>query len=178
MTVRNVHWRLVGTLALGIVVTGVVTGCVLTPNFYREDGPSVTTQWESPTAVDVLSRCEPAKLCQRDWPARTVTAESDAVQHYPLYFEDPFADKGHGRTDESDPHNVYRLGWEDWVGFPYGIARFTANWLLLPVSAVVTPPWTVMESDGRISRQLIACDHDAAPVGGHWLQGGEKTTTE
>lgn len=36
--------------------------------------------------------------------------------------------------------------------------------MLLPASAVVTPPWTVMVSDGQISRQLLGYDHDAEPL--------------
>ena len=97
----------------------------------------------------------------------TLTSDSGAVDHLPLYFEDPFEDKGAGRTDETDPHNVYRGGWEDYVALPYCFARFTGNWLMFPVSAIVTTPWTIMESDGRLSRQLLGYDHDAIPNGHH-----------
>jgi hypothetical protein len=90
-----------------------------------------------------------------------VAAENGAVLHGALYFEDPFEDKGAGRTDETDPENVYRLGWEDWVAFPYSYARYTANWLLLPGSMIVTFPWVAHESDGEISQQLVWWDHDA-----------------
>ncbi|MCK4343432.1 MAG: hypothetical protein KAY37_17095 [Phycisphaerae bacterium] len=155
--------RVVWTVVLTVTVVGLSTGCALTPNYYREDGPSVTAAWDSPTAADVKARYEPLEPRHRAWGAMTVACESGAVAHYPLYFEDPFEDKGHGRTDATQPHNVYRLGWEDWLAIPYGISRFTANWLLLPVSAVVTPPGTVMESDGRLSRQLLGYDHDALP---------------
>jgi hypothetical protein len=75
--------------------------------------------------------------------------------HGPLYFEDPFEDKG--TTYE------HRLGWEDWFAMPYSYARYTLNWLALPVSMIVTPPWTAMESDGRLSKQLLGYDHDAVP---------------
>ncbi len=146
-------------------VAGLLIGCAHIPNYYREDGPSTTANWDSPTAADVKARYQPAEPRHREWETKTVALESGAVQHWPLYFEDPFEDKGHGRTDETDPHNVYRLGWEDWVSIPYDISRFTGNWLMLPVSAVVTPPWTVMESDGKLSRQLLGYDHDAAPQG-------------
>jgi len=91
--------------------------------------------------------------------------ETGAVTHWPLYFEDPFVDKGHGRTDATTPHNVYHLGWEDWLAIPYGAARFTGNWLALPISAIVTPPWTPMESDGKLSKQLLGYDHYAFPLG-------------
>ncbi len=89
---------------------------------------------------------------------------SGVVEHGPLYFEDPFVDKGAGRTEQTDPGNVYRLGWEDWVALPYGYARHVLNLVALPVSAVVTPPWTRMESDGHLSRQILGYDHDATPA--------------
>lgn len=161
----DARWHLVTSAALTL---GVVASCAHVPNQFREDGPSVTATWDSPTMADVKSQFEPTPPRQRPWPSATVPAESGAVVHWPLYFEDPFEDKGHGRTDESHPHDVYRGGWEDYVALPYCYARFTANWLLLPVSAILTPPCTLMESDGRLSRQLLGYDHDAAAVGG-WL---------
>jgi hypothetical protein len=161
--------RPVAMVVLCAMLAGLGAGCQIAPNFYREDGPSVTMQWETPTSADVKARFEPAEARDRGWDTSFVSAESGAVRHYPVYFEDPFVDKGHGRTDETHPHDVYRLGWEDWVAFPYGLSRFTLNWLLSPVSAVVTPPWTVMESDGEISEQFLGPDHDAAPVEPTWL---------
>jgi len=134
------------------------------PNQFRETGPAVSSEWDSPSAADIKSRYSPAELRHRDWPPATVAARSGAVSHWPLYFEDPFEDKGDGRTDQTNPRDVHRLGWEDYVALPYCFARFTANWLLLPVSALVTPPWTVMESDGHLSRQLLGYDHDAVPL--------------
>lgn len=139
----------------------LLSGCAHIPNQFREDGPSVSAEWDSPTAADVKSRTAAAESNCRDWELATVSVESGAVTHWPLYFEDPFVDKGHGRTDETHPFDVHRLGWEDYLALPYCLARHTANWLLLPASAVVTPPWTLMESDGRLSRQLLGYDHDA-----------------
>lgn len=151
------------------ILASLGAGCQIAPNFYREDGPSVTMQWETPTTTDIKARHQPAKLRDRGWKTASVSPESGVVEHYPTYFEDPFVDKGHGRTDATHPHDVYRLGWEDWVAFPYGLSRFTLNWLLFPVSAAVTPPWTVMESDGEVSEQFLGPDHDAAPAGPTWL---------
>ena len=148
-----------GASRLVVFATGLalLSGCAHVPNQWREDGPSTVMDWDSPTAADVYARFEPAVQLQRDWPRIEVAAESGAVTHWPLYFEDPFEDKGAGRAE-------YRLGWEDYLAMPYGYARFTLNWLLLPVSAVVTPPWTLMESDGVLSRQRLGYDHDATPV--------------
>ena len=156
-------WRICLILVVA-ALTMLPLGCANAVNHFREDGPSVTMAWDSPTAADVQARYQPAAQRTRTWEATTIAAENGAVEHWPLYFEDPFVDKGDGRTDETDPHNVYRAGWEDYVAMPYGLARFTANWLLFPVSVAVTPPWTVMESDGQLSRQLLGYDHDATPV--------------
>lgn len=132
----------------------LVAGCAHVPNQWREDGPSVSAEWDSPTAADVYARFEPAPPRYRDWEVASVATENGAVTHWPLYFEDPFEDKGAGRSE-------YRLGWEDYLAMPYCYSRYTLNWLLLPVSAIVTPPWTLMESDGVLSRQALGYDHDA-----------------
>jgi hypothetical protein len=142
-------------------------GCTYIPNYFREDGPSTTSNWDSPTATDVKAHHAPATAQQRGWPVTTAAPENGAVAHLPLYFEDPFEDKGAGRTDATHPHNVYRGGWEDYVALAYCPWRFLGNAGLLPVSAVVTMPWTIMESDGELSRQLLGYDHDAARTPHH-----------
>lgn len=134
-----------------------LAGCTHVPNQWVEDGPATTTEWESPTTKDLQAEYTPAEQHHRDWEAMPVAAESGMVTHWPLYFEDPFVDKGAGR----EGLNKYHIGWEDYVALPYSYARFTLNWLMCPASAVVTPPWTLMESDGQISRQALGPDHDA-----------------
>ncbi|MBU0639683.1 MAG: hypothetical protein KKB50_12525 [Planctomycetes bacterium] len=136
----------------------VAAGCSHVPNQWREDGPSTTANWDSPTAADVKGRFEPAGERSRGWDAARVASADGTVTHWPLYFEDPFEDKGAGRGE-------YRWGWEDFVAMPYCYSRFTLNWLMLPVSAIVTPPWTLMESDGVLSKQLLGYDHDATRAG-------------
>lgn len=143
-------------------------GCEVVPNYYAEDGPSTTMEWRSPTERDVEANYDPAEPRQREWEPRVAAYHSGAIRHLPLYMEDPFVDKGHGRTDESHPHDVYRLGWEDWVALPYCPARFTLNWLMMPVSMIVTPPCAVLESDGEVSEQLLGPDHDARVVKPRW----------
>jgi len=153
----------------------LAVGCTYVPNQFKEDGPSATAQWDSPTVADTKARYAAAEPRRRSWSQMTASVEGGHVDHLPLYFEDPFEDKGHGRTDDTHPHDVYRGGWEDYFAIGYCYARFTANWLLLPVSAVVTTPWTIMQSDGRLSRQLLGYDHDAARTGHHVfeLAGGQ-----
>jgi hypothetical protein len=134
--------------------------CAPINNQWRETGPAVTEDWNSPTADDVYARFQPAVEKGRDWPAESTAPEDGGVIHGALYFEDPFEDKGAGRTGM----NKYYIGWEDYVALAYGYPRFTLNWLGFPVSIIVTPPWTLMRSDGQLSRQALGYDHDAAPI--------------
>ncbi len=142
-------------LAAGLAATALLLGCsAASPNQYVDDSPATQMEWNSPTATRVLGETEARELRTRDHMPLQAASATHEVTHWPLYFEDPFVDKGSGRDD-------HRLGWEDWVALPYGYSRFTLNWLFLPVSAIVTPPWTLMESDGRLSQQMLGYDHDA-----------------
>ena len=135
----------------------LLSGCAQVPNQWVEDGPAVTAQCDTPTAKMLREQYAPSQTRTRDWEPVTLSAETGACTHWPSYMEDPFVDKGAGRQDP----NKYHIGWEDYVAMPYCYARYTLNWLMLPVSAVVTPPWTVMASDGRLSKQYLGYDHDA-----------------
>lgn len=141
-----------------------LSGCAHTPNPWREDGPSTQVDWRTPTEIDIIENHKPGEQRVREWQAMNVAAVDGTVTHWPLYFEDPFEDKGSGNSP-FDPYrsgaNEYKVGWEDFFAIPYTHARYTLNYLLLPFSAIVTPPWTVMESDGFISRQRLGYDHDA-----------------
>lgn len=154
-----------------LTAVSLLTGCSVTPNVYVEDGPSVTMSRNSPSAEAIYDQYQSASVRARGWEAMQVSAASTAVPHAPLYFEDPFEDKGAQAINSPDgPDNVdfgnpQKLDWEDWFAVAYNYPRFTMNWLMLPVSAVVTHPWTDMESDGRLSRQALGYDHDAARVG-------------
>ena len=176
---RSKITRTIGSWALlqALCATTLSLGCAHVPNQWIEDGPATTSEWESPTSKDLQANHAPAEQRRRDWDAAPLAAESGAVTHWPTYFEDPFVDKGPGR----EGLNKYRLGWEDYVALPYGYARFTLNWLALPVSAVVTPPYRLMESDGRVSRQALGYDHDATRAGqaaGETRAVGEKSDEE
>ncbi len=146
------------------LASAALCGCAVTPNQFREDGPSVELEWDSPSSADVKGRYALAQQRVREWPAQSATIEDGRVLHLPHWFEDPFVDKGAARTDETHPRNVYRMGWEDFVALPYGPARFYLNMAALPVSMVVSPPWQIQASDGVISRQALGPDHDAAPL--------------
>jgi hypothetical protein len=146
---------------LSLAALALLAGCQYVPNYYKETGPSTTAVWDSPTALDVKAHYQSAPQTHRAWPQTVVATEGGAVDHWALWFEDPFEDKGTGRTDEKNPHNVYHIGWEDYFAAAYSPLRFATNTVLWPVSAVVTPPGMVLESDGVISKQLVWRDHDA-----------------
>jgi hypothetical protein len=133
---------------------GLAAGCGRLNNVFVADSPSVGQPLESLSAADVRGEYAPAAPREREWAKSHVRSADGTVLHGPLWFEDPFEDKGTG-------HDGYYIGWEDYVAVPYGLARFTLNWLLAPASMIVTPPWTTMESDGVLSRQLLGYDHDA-----------------
>ena len=143
-----------------------LTGCGAMHNPFRETGPAAHEDWDSPTGMDIQTRMQPAEIRSRGWASAEFVGERGATIHGPLYFEDPFVDKGAGRQDKGvgpHAHNKYYVGWEDFVALPYSPARWALNTLAFPVSLIVTPPWTPMESDGEISKQILGRDHDAIP---------------
>ncbi len=147
-------------LGFGLLLAGGLlggAGCGRIHCLFHDDAPATTETLRSATAEDVLGRFEPAAQRQRAWPRQEVSSAYEPVVHGPLCFEDPFEDKGAGRPD-------HRWGWEDYVALAYCPARFVLNLGAMPVSMVVTPPWTPMESDGQLSRQLLGYDHDAIPA--------------
>ncbi len=163
-------------VAVGLAATAAAlsVGCANLHNQWREDGPASRSNLTTPTVDDVIAHAPQAPQRTRACPVCSITPQRGAVPHYPLYFEDPFADKGHGRTGS----NAYYVGWEDYVAMPYSFARYHLNYLMIPVSFFVTPPCYQMESDGALSRQLLGYDHDAqkAPGGTTW-DGPASTAT-
>ncbi len=152
-----------GLLRWTLIAAGMawVTGCAITPDQFVEDGPATRMAWESASAADIRANHQPSALRVREWPEVRIRTVDMAVYHLPLYFEDPFVDKGHLRTEDTHPLNIYRWGWEDFFAGFYTYPRHWLNTLALPISVMVQPPWQMMESDGRVSRQALGYDHDA-----------------
>ncbi|MFH1109258.1 MAG: hypothetical protein V1790_08700 [Planctomycetota bacterium] len=141
-------------LALCVAVFGaVVGGCQLMVNPFHDElaGPQ---QMTTPSVEGARAATAAPSLRQRGYAPVEIHAENGAVTHGPLYFEDPFEDKG------SEDGQFAWTG-EDYLQAAYWRGRFLVNTLLFPISAIVTPPWTVMESDGHLSRQALGMDHDA-----------------
>lgn len=87
-------------------------------------------------------------------PQKAVYAASGAVEHLPLWFEDPYEEK---ETDDSAVAYVSQDFYRSWLAG----GRFALNTIFFPVSAVIRPPWEVMESDGVPSRRVVCWKHDA-----------------
>lgn len=164
---RSTGLACVSTMAAVLSLLTLI-GCGNIHNLFVEDGPSFDEELDSPTSADVRSRMVMGTAQNRGWSRMTTAPASGAVRHGPLYFEDPFEDKGFGRTRETHPRAVHVIGWEDAIATPYSFARFTANWLLWPASLIVTPPVTLYDSDGEVSPQLLGYDHDAEVVWWVW----------
>jgi len=136
-----------------VVFAALAGGCQLMVNPFKDElaGPQSTTT----ASVDGVRAANAAPAVrQRGYAPVEIHAENGAVTHGPLYFEDPFEDKG-------SEDGQFAWSGEDYLQAAYWRGRFLVNTLLFPISAIVTPPWTVMESDGHLSRQALAMDHDA-----------------
>lgn len=142
------------SLTIGVLSAVLVTiGCGRVHNHFAADSPAELHPNASPTSQRIRAERQPSAQRERGWELVSVEPVTSDVIHGPLYFENPLVDKGASYEN--------RLGWEDFVAPPYDIARFTLNWMASPVSAIVTPPWQPMASDGKLSEQMLGLDHDA-----------------
>ena len=103
-------------------------------------------------------------LRTRGFETTLVSPQDGTVSHFPLWWEDPFEDRG-------SHDGLFAVTWEDYFGMPYGFGRFIVNTIGVPVTAVVNPPVPQMGSDGITSEQRWAIDHDAS-----WLPSGDTST--
>jgi hypothetical protein len=123
-------------------------------NMLRDD--SITqSEWSTPSQDGILNADKPAMIRVRELPQTPAPLACEEVPHYPLWWEDPFEDKGDGNQQFS-----WTLA--DVAATPYSLARYILNTIAWPVSAIVTLPGEPMVSDGQLSRGLLGYDHDAA----------------
>jgi len=156
---RRISSSHVTVVALATAMVGAVAGCssyAINP-FADEAVPREDMMSPSERAARVPRENQPVNLRKREYPETEVVPVSGAVVHWPLWWEDPFEDKG---SDDG------QFAWtaEDYLAMPYSFARFILNTTAWPASAVVTPPGTPMISDGKLSRQILGYDHDAIPL--------------
>ncbi len=164
-------WTLAGLVAAGVSLAAGCTSQHKTKSQVCEPAtarctkplvvfapPVVPELMDTPSSDYVNHTNVQPALAQRNWEPMASYYAPPAVEHGPLYFEDPFEDK-----DKVSGGGYAGWTWEDYLSIPYSDARWLLNTVALPVSVVVTPPWTRMCSDGQISKQRIWRDHDAAP---------------
>lgn len=147
-TVRRVFAALAGVLTMA-----AGSGCELLVDPLTDewaDQPPVST----PSAEAARAAEATQDFHQRDFSRMVTAAESGEVTHGPLYFEDPHEEQG---SDDGR----YAWTWDDFFYEFLGPGRFVVNGVFSPVSVVATPPWTVMVSDGRPSREVAGYLHDA-----------------
>lgn len=140
---------------LGCAGLAFLSGCSLTVNPFRDEyahRPSVTT----PSVVAVMAADVPTSVQERHGVEKHRSPIDGSVTHGPLYFEDPTEERG-----SEDGHFAWTG--EDYVWMAYWRARFMANLIAWPVSAVVNPPWQVMVSDGQRSCCGRGRQFDAVP---------------
>jgi hypothetical protein len=130
-------------------------GCQHLTNPFSDDIPDASMVT---TMSMEIARAAPMKpnIRRREFAEMRIEPQYGTVQHWPNYYEDPFEDKG--SEDE-----MIAWTWEDYLATFYGPGRFILNTMGLPVSLAVTPPFTVMCSDGKLSQQALGYDHDATP---------------
>ena len=136
----------------------VVGGCSELIRPMVDDVPA-TREVYTASVVGVRQADTAPALRQRGFEPTHVSAQDGTVSHWPLWWEDPFVDKG-------SEDGQFAWTWEDCVAFPYGLGRSLVNTMGWPVSVAVTPPFTVMGSDGVLSRQALGYDHDATHLPG------------
>ena len=148
-------FRVVLIVGLVSLPMAVLPGCALMVDPFEDElagRQAVTTpSVEGARAVEAT----PTELV-REHEATTLCAQDGTVTHGPLYFEDPADEYG------SDDDQFAWTG-EDYWHFLSWRGRFLVNAVFFPVSVVVTPPWMVMESDGRPSREVFGEMLDARP---------------
>lgn len=152
MTVLNrVPFATCGLMLAFVCGPLITTACNEPPgvNPWRDDSIP-RAEWTNPSEQGVIEANKEPVIRERE--SETIeTSAYGGVPHYPLWWEDPFEDKGDG-------DGKFAWTYADYIALPYGQGRFLLNTMAFPVSVVVTPPWTSMVSDGEIGR-----DHDAQP---------------
>lgn len=148
------------TRAVALLLGSVplIHGCQHGANPFRDElagrAPVTTPSVEAARAVPV-----DRPVSHRPHAPAIVSAGNGAVKHGPLYFEDPFEETG------GDDRTFAWTGEDYWHSL-YGPARFLVSAVLFPVSAALTSPWQVMESDGQPGRRVFGMEHDAEPWAG------------
>ncbi len=151
------------TLAALVLCTG---GCAHLNDPFRDSSRYIDDEMNTASAEGYRTPPEFVTLVLRDSAEDVVHHENGSVTHWPLWFEDPFEDKGNRldpRVHRDALDSEFVWNWADYLHILYGPGRFLLNTVAIPASIIVRPPGMLMESDGRISRGICWYDHDARP---------------
>jgi hypothetical protein len=143
-----------------ICATIFLVGCATSSHIFSNpfcdelDGRTAAT---TPSVMAARAAAHQPNLVVSHGQPKTLCAKDGSVIHGPLYFEDPFEEKG-GEDG--------RFAWtgEDYLWMVYWRGRFMVNLFAFPVSAALSPPWQAMVSDGYLSDRSLGAFHDAAPL--------------
>jgi len=142
----------------------LAAGCAHINNPYEDSSAMINEEMTTQSTQGYMAEGKPmGRPLGRTWSSSQVLYANGAVTHWPLWFEDPFEDKGNGYRpveNRDAPDNVFCWNWVDYLHMGYGPAREVLNIGGFPASAIVTPPGTLMESDGHISKGLLGYDFD------------------
>lgn len=144
-TVRSMPWQRILIISIVAAMAGGA-GCHLLVDPFTDELaqlPPATTP-----SVDAARAAKVERLVsRRPYQTTQVYAKDGTVTHGPLYYEDPFVDRG--SEDGS-------FAWtsEDYLYWIYGPAHFLVNTAFFPVNAARTPPWQVMAGDGRATEPV------------------------
>ncbi len=162
-SITLLKFSFVAACALAISISA---GCAQLNNPWSDSSALIDADMTTPTTEGYKGSSEFGGPIRRSCEGSEVRYANGSVTHWPLWWEDPFEDKGNREQppasgNESEADNQFVVTWVDYVGLGYSPARMFLNTIGWPISAVVTPPGTLMESDGRISKGLVWHDHDA-----------------
>jgi len=133
----------------------ICTGCHLKVNPFTDElqgAPMATT----PSADAVRAAQGDVRSMQRPFAQTLLRAKDGTVTHGPLFFEDAFEER-------EDTDSGFAWTGADYLGWIGGGGRFLTNIVFSPISAVVTPPWRVMASDGHPECRGLGSElHDAS----------------
>lgn len=150
-----------GAMLLAVVSS---TACSHLNDPFKDSSATIDAEMTTASAEGYKGKREFYVPLHRRGAMTQVCYENGSTTHWPLWFEDPFEDKGNDVTDPNDRDPIdhyFAWTWVDFLHMGYGPGRLLLNTVLYPASAVVTPPGTLMESDGRLDKNIAGYDHDA-----------------
>ncbi|MFO0972009.1 MAG: hypothetical protein U1A27_01025 [Phycisphaerae bacterium] len=154
-----------GACGAAAMLLAALSGCTQLNNPFRDSGADSRSHETTPSAAYYTAHADAAPPpMRRAIPPARAYYENGAVTHWPVWFEDPFEDKGNSLTGSADhdaPDNEFALNAADILHGGYGPGRLMLNIFGLPFSAIAQPPGWVMASDGKLSPHVLGYDHDS-----------------